>query len=84
MQSDVGSLQNNSVSSDIGKVQADVGQLQSLGASPATGSTAALAAGHKALKDSAAAISWAQGQAQQIDGQAHQIVSAADAQANGC
>ena len=81
---DISSLQSNSVSSDITKVQGDVSQLKSLGATPATDPTAALAAGHKALKDMASAIAWAQQQSSALDGQAHQIAKAADALANGC
>jgi hypothetical protein len=75
---------NNQVSSDISKVQGDVSQLKSLGATPATDPTAALAAGNKALKDMASAITWAQQQGSALDGQAHQIAKAADALANGC
>jgi hypothetical protein len=84
IQGDISSLQANSVGHDISTVQGDVSQLQSLGASPDTDPTAALAAGHKALKDMNAAISWAQQQASALDGQAHQIAKAADALANGC
>ena len=84
IQGNISSLQSNSVSSDITKVQDDVSQLTSLGATPATDPTAALAAGHKALKDMASAIAWAQQQSSALDGQAHQIAKAADALANGC
>jgi len=79
VQSDVQSLQDNSVSADISKVQSDLSQLRSLGASPDTDPTAALAAGNKALREMASAISWAQGQANGLDGQAHQIAKQADA-----
>ena len=85
VQTDITGLQdNNQVSSDISKVQGDVSQLRSLGASPATDSAAALAAGRKALSDMNAAIAWAKQQGGAIDGQAHQIASAADALANKC
>ena len=84
VQIDVSILQNSSVSSDISNVQADVSQLKSIGASPDTDPPAALAAGSKALKDTASAISRAQGQAKQLDGQAHQIARAADALAAKC
>lgn len=85
VQTDITGLQdNNQASGDISKVQGDVSQLRSLGASPATNPAAALAAGHKALKDTNAAIAWAKQQGGAIDGQAHQIASAADALANKC
>jgi hypothetical protein len=84
IQGDISTLQSNSVSSDISKVQGDVSQLKSLGASPDTDPTTALAAGHKALRDMASAIAWAQQQSSALDGQAHQIAKAADALANGC
>jgi hypothetical protein len=84
VQTDISGLQNNQVGSDIAKVQGDVSQLKSLGASPDTNPSAALAAGNKALKDMASAITWAQGQAGTLDGQAHQTAKAADALANGC
>ena len=84
VQTDISGLQNNSVTRDISTVQSDVSQLQSLGASPATDPTAALAAGNKALKDMNAAISWAQQQGSTLDGQAHQIANAADALAKAC
>jgi hypothetical protein len=84
IQGDISTLQSNPVSSDISKVQGDVSQLKSLGTTPATDPAAAIAAGHKALKDMASAIAWAQQQSSALDGQAHQIAKAADALANGC
>ncbi len=84
VQTDISSLQNNSVQADLSKVQGDVSQLRSLGASPDTDPKAALAAGHKALRDMASAIAWAQQQASALDSQAHQIASAADALAAKC
>jgi hypothetical protein len=85
VQTDITGLQdNNQVSGDISKVQGDISQLRSLGASPATNPAAALAAGHKALKDTNAAIARAKQQGGAIDGQAHQIANAADVLANKC
>jgi hypothetical protein len=84
VQTDISGLQNNQVSSDISKIQGDVSQQKSLGASPATDPAAALAAGNRALRDMASAIAWAKQQGGALDGQAHQIASAADALAKRC
>jgi hypothetical protein len=66
-----------SVKNDLASVNTDLGVLRSLGASPDTESAAAIAAGNKALKDAANAISWAQGQGNTIYGEAQQLATSA-------
>lgn len=55
----------------------DLCALQSLGATPDTDPSAAIAAGNKALTNTANAISWAQDQGNTINGEARQPATAA-------
>ena len=77
---DVNSLNSGgiqTVQADLSKVNTDLSTLQSLGASPDTDSSAALAAGNKALTNSANAISWANGQGSTINSEAQQLSTTA-------
>ena len=66
-----------SAKNDLASVNTDLGTLRSLGATPDTDSSAAVAAGKKALRDAANAISWAQGQGNTINGEAQQLATTA-------
>jgi hypothetical protein len=68
----------NQVKHDIAAVNGDVSTLQGLGATPGTDPSGALAAGNKALSDAASAITTSQNEGNAIDGQAHQLMIAAD------
>jgi chemotaxis protein histidine kinase CheA len=74
------------VKTDIANVSNDLASLQNLGHRPALNASAAIAAGNQALKNASAAIAWAQGQGQQIDGQAQQLATTAQnwASQHGC
>lgn len=61
------------VKSDMSAVKNDLSDINSLGLSPAVSTTAALAAGNKALSDSSAALTWATGHGNSIDSQADQL-----------
>lgn len=77
---DIGTLQSGGmqgIKADLANVQSDLSALQSLGASPDTSTSPAIAAGNQALKNAANAISWAQGQGKQINGEAQQLTTTA-------
>jgi hypothetical protein len=77
---DVNSLNSGdiqTVQTDLSKVNTDLSRLQNLGPSPNTDSSAALAAGNKALTNSANAISWADGQGSTINSEAQQLSTTA-------
>jgi hypothetical protein len=81
-QSDVYALQNDDsgvtgIQADITAVDNDLSTLQSLGATPSTDSSAALAAGNTAISNTAAAIKWADGQANTINSKAQQLSTTA-------
>jgi hypothetical protein len=80
LQTDVTTLQQGgiqSVKNDLSSIQSDLSTLQNLGVTPGTDSSAAVAAGNKALSNAASAISWAQGQGNMINGQAQQLATMA-------
>lgn len=80
LQADIQALQINdinSVQTDLSNVAGDLSTLQGLGAAPGTPSSAAVAAGHKALTSAASAISWAKGQGQKINAEAQALATTA-------
>jgi hypothetical protein len=77
---DVTDLQSGGISSvqtDLSNVASDLSTIQGLGVTPGTPSSAAVAAGNKALTSAANAISWANGQGQKIDGEAQALATTA-------
>lgn len=83
--SDVGSLQAGdiqAVQAYLANVSNDLSTLQGLGATPGTSSSAAIAAGNKALTSADSAISWANGQAATLSNEAQQLATAAAKYAN--
>jgi hypothetical protein len=66
-----------SVQTDLSNVASDLSTLQGLGAAPGTPSSAAVAAGKKALTSAANAISWANGQGQKINAEAQALATTA-------
>jgi hypothetical protein len=58
-------------------VASDLSTLRDLGAPPGTTSSAAVAAGNKALTSAANAISWANGQGQKINAEAQALATTA-------
>lgn len=85
LQGDVTSLQSGdiaTVKNDLSAVQQDLATLQGLNTTPDTDSSAAVAAGNKALADSANAIAWANGQGNSINSQAQQLATTAQNYAN--
>jgi hypothetical protein len=86
---DINTLQSGgiqSVQTDLSDVQTDLSNLQSLGVAPAMSSATASASGKQALTNAANAISWAQGQAKTINGEAQALATTAQNWANqhGC
>jgi hypothetical protein len=84
-QGDVDSLQGGdiqAVQTDLTDVQNDLSTLQGLGATPGTSSSAAIAAGNKALTSASNAISWANGQANTINSNAQGLATTATNYAN--
>jgi hypothetical protein len=81
IQIDISGLQ-----SDIKAVQNDVAQLSSDGAYPAQDPSGALAAGSKAISNANAAIQWATGQGNTVNGEAQQLATTAQnyMNQNGC
>jgi hypothetical protein len=80
LNADVTDLQDGGISSvqtDLSNVASDLSTLQGLGAAPGTPSSAAVAAGHKALTSAASAISWANGQGQKINTEAQALATTA-------
>ena len=80
LQADVQSLQDNGIAgiqADVSAVNGDLSTLRGLGASPATDASGALAAGAKAISNANAAITWANGQGNTIDGNAQQLSTTA-------
>jgi predicted nucleic acid-binding Zn-ribbon protein len=79
LQSDVTSIQDSlsGIQTDISNVNSDLSTLQNLGATPGIDASGALAAGQKAISNANAAIQWANGQGNGIDGQAHQLATTA-------
>lgn len=85
LQGDISYLQGSGVAAvknDRSAVQGDLSTLANQGASPAIGSSGAVAAGNKALKDAADAIAWATQQGNAINKQAQQLASAAQSYAS--
>jgi hypothetical protein len=77
---DVTSLQDGGIQTvrdDLSKVSSDISTIQNLGATPATNSSPAVAAGNKALTSAASAISWADGQGKTINGEAQALATTA-------
>jgi hypothetical protein len=66
-----------SVKNDLSAIQNDLSTLQSLGSTPGTDSSGAVAAGNHALKNAASVISWAQGHGKTINGEAQQLATTA-------
>ena len=62
---------------DLSNVTSDLSTLRDLGAPPGTTSSAAVAAGNKALTSAANAISWANGQGQKINAEAQALATTA-------
>ena len=75
VQGRISMLQANSVHHDLTAVENDMSTLQSLGAAPGTGPSAAIAEGRKALSNLASAVSWAQWEGQSLNSQAQQIAA---------
>jgi hypothetical protein len=82
LSSDIQNLQANNVAADLSAVKSDVATLQSLGGQVTPDPSAALKAGHKALRDLKAAVAWATSNGNAIDAQAHQLSNQADNMAN--
>jgi hypothetical protein len=77
---DVTDLQDGdikSVQTDLSNVASDLSTLRGLGAPPGTPSSAAVAAGNKALTSAANAISWANGQGQKMNAEAQALATTA-------
>jgi hypothetical protein len=79
---DITDLQDNNVSSDLSAVQTDVATIENLGNTPDPDPAAAIKDGNKALKDLAAAISWATSQGNSINSQAQKLANEAQSATN--